>query len=85
MRVSKIKEIHARVTEFCSGNENGDAVRTNAGEATPIPPPHWARDKKLYELYRSSEESVELLIPDPGALLSPVVCDLYMVRAACSL
>ena len=29
MCVSKIKGIYARVTEFCSGNENADAGRTD--------------------------------------------------------
>ena len=33
-------EIHARVTEFCSGNENADAGRTDGyPRRRPYPPP----------------------------------------------
>ena len=50
--MSKIKEIHARVTEFCSAKENADAGQTGGltSEATPITPAPTssAGDKKAY-------------------------------------
>ena len=39
MCVSKIKEIHARVTEFCSGNEMRTDIRGDAN----TPRPHFVR------------------------------------------
>ena len=49
MCVLKIKAIHARVTEFCSGNENADAGRRDGHPRRRhylTPPLRWAGDKK---------------------------------------
>ena len=59
MCVSKIKEIHARVTEFCSGNEmrHRDG-RTSEAMALPSPPLRWAGYKKGFKIVITVETAM---------------------------
>ena len=77
MCVSKIKEIHARVTELCSGNEMRTSGRGPDGrpdgrtfEATPIPPPPLRRagDKNSWNILKMAPTASFLVILEIGLL-----------------